>query len=350
MKILVVDDSVVFRTQISSALKGVEGVEVVGSAANGKIALQKLEQLSVDLMTLDMEMPELDGIGTLKAMKEKGLNTKVIVFSSQTVKGAEKALEALQAGANDVVLKPSGDHLNFDTAQENIRLSLVPKVRQFMLVPGVRPLERPVRTTTLPEVKKKRSLNGFLPEAIVIASSTGGPTALETIFERLKGCFRIPVFIVQHMPPVFTQILAKRLSQISGMNVKEAQQNEIAKAGTIYIAPGDWHMRLEKSEGSIVIRLDQGPQRNSVRPAADYLFETASSIFRNNLFGIVLTGMGEDGAAGARAIQNEGGIVGIQDKKSCVVFGMPGAVHANDNYDVMGDLEFIVDCLYKVAL
>lgn len=348
MKILVVDDSVVFRTQISSALKGVEGIEVVGTAPNGKIALQKLEQLSVDLMTLDMEMPELDGIGTLKAMKEKGFKTKVIVFSSQTVKGAEKALEALENGANDVVLKPSGDELNFETAQENIRISLVPKVRQFMSV--ATPVRLLQTQAIMPAPTHKLNIDLFSAHAVVIASSTGGPNALEAIFSELKGPLDIPIFIVQHMPPVFTGILAKRLSNLSGLEVKEATPNEVVKKGTVYIAPGDWHMKLEKKADQIFITLDQDPQRNSVRPAADFLFETAAKIYGKKLLGIVLTGMGEDGAVGAQAVKESGGFIAIQNKESCVVFGMPGAVFANDSFDSMGDLSFISQTLKKVAL
>ncbi len=340
MKVLVVDDSIVFRTQISSSLKGIDGVEVVGSASNGKIALEKLEQLSVDLITLDMEMPEMNGMETLREIKKRGLKTKVIIFSSQTVRGAEKALEALSEGADDVVAKPSGEELNFENAGDAVRAALIPKVMQFMrpVVTDVAPKIThiaPVVNKDLPKIK----LTQFSPSIGVIASSTGGPTALESIFSNLKGhTLKKPLLIVQHMPPVFTQILAKRLTDISGLDVREAKDGEAIVPGRVYIAPGDFHMLLRRADKDTIIQLNQNAQRNSVRPAADYLFETAAELFSKNCFGVVLTGMGEDGALGAKRVRQAGGAVMIQNKESCIVFGMPGAVFANNDYDEIGDL------------
>lgn len=353
IKVLVVDDSIVFRTQISASLKDVEGVEVVGTAPNGKIAIQKLGQLSVDLVTLDMEMPEMNGLETIKELRAKGFKTKVIVFSSQTTRGAEIALEALRLGANDVVAKPSGDHLNFETAQTIIKEALVPRVLQFInAIPMKKVAPNSLRQNV--EVKShapKINLNNFFPKALVIASSTGGPNALETIFSTLKGPFKIPVLIVQHMPPVFTQILAKRISDMVGSEVREATNNEILKAGTVYMAPGGFHMQLKQNNDRIIkIELHQGPERNSVRPAADYLFETAADIFKHQLLGVVLTGMGEDGAVGAKKIHNLGGGIIIQSKESCVVFGMPGAVYENNDFDEIKNLDEISTYLKTVLL
>lgn len=352
MRIMVVDDSIVFRSQISSALVGVEGIEIVGTAPNGKIAVQKLEQIQVDLITLDMEMPELNGIETLKLIKQKGIKVKVIVFSSQTVRGAEKALEALREGADDVVAKPEGEGVNFETALESIRISLVPRVKQFMISQpqAARPVytgESILRPKVTPVHSKiaKQKIAGFDPQAIVIASSTGGPTALETIFSQLKGPFKKPIFLVQHMPPVFTQILAKRLSSLTDCPAEEAISSQKTNPQSFLVAPGDFHMILEKENDGVYAKLTQSPMRNSVRPAADNLFETASEIYGANLLGIVLTGMGEDGALGAKKIRNNGGRVLIQNKESCVVFGMPGAVYANDDYDEIASLEGIVKLL-----
>lgn len=351
MRILVVDDSIVFRSQISSALVGVEGIEIVGTAANGRIAIQKLEQMQVDLITLDMEMPELNGIETLKLIRQKGIKVKVIVFSSQTVRGAEKALEALREGADDVVAKPEGEGVNFDSALDSIRASLVPRVKQFQFQKPIN--AKPIYTgesilrpqvSSAPKIAKQK-IAGFEPQAIVIASSTGGPTALETIFSQLKGPFRKPVFLVQHMPPVFTQILAKRLSKLSDIPAEEAISSQKTHSQSFLVAPGDFHLVLEKKNEGVFANLTQTPLRNSVRPAADNLFETASDIYGPNLLGIVLTGMGEDGALGAKKIRANGGRVLIQNKESCVVFGMPGAVYANDDYDEIASLEGIVQIL-----
>ena len=351
MKILVVDDSIVFRSQISASLSGVENVEVVGSAANGRIAIQKLHQMSVDLITLDMEMPELNGLETIREMKRLGLTTKIIVFSSQTISGAEKALEALAAGADDVVAKPSADNLDFTKAQKMIEEALIPRVLQF-LKSGRKLVKPPVslQSITTPTVTKKKNLKSFRPLAVVIASSTGGPTALENIFLNLKCMPRLPIFIVQHMPPVFTQILAKRLSEMSGITVHEATHNQPVTSGHTYLAPGGFHMTVVKEQQGLVIKLDESPHRNSVRPAADFLFESADTIYKDQLLGVVLTGMGEDGAVGSKRIHDSGGGIIIQDKESCVVFGMPGAVFVNDDYDDIMNLQEITNYLRAVIV
>jgi len=339
IRVLIVDDSVVFRSQITASLSGIPGLEVVGTASNGKIAIDKLKQNSIDLITLDMEMPEMDGMETLREIRKHGFKVKVIVFSSQTIKGAEKALLALKEGAHDVVAKPGGSGMNFEVASQAISESLVPKILQF--------------TQINPEVKqkvsekKKKNITEFLPKVIVIASSTGGPTALELFFSKIKKPFSVPVLIVQHMPPVFTQILAKRLSEISGLNIKEAENNEIIQNGVVYIAPGDYHMLVSNNEGAIKIKLNQEPQRNSVRPAADILFESAAQIYKENCLGVIFTGMGSDGAIGSDLIKKNNGFVVIQDKESCVVFGMPGAVYEENNFDYMGNPEKIASLLVE---
>jgi two-component system chemotaxis response regulator CheB len=352
MRIMVVDDSIVFRSQISSALTGVEGIEIVATAANGKIALQKLEQLQVDLITLDMEMPELNGLETLKLIRAKGLKVKVIVFSSQTIRGAEKALEALREGADDVVAKPEGDGVNFESALISIRSSLVPRVKQFQTLKA--PTQKPLYTgesilkpqTAASSAKSmKQRIQGFDPQAIVIASSTGGPTALETIFSQLKGPFKKPIFLVQHMPPVFTQILAKRLGALTDTPATEAITSQKVQSNSFLVAPGDYHMVLNKQADGLYATLNQTALRQSVRPAADNLFETASEIYGNQLLGIVLTGMGEDGLMGAKQVRAKGGRVLIQNKESCVVFGMPGACFAQDEYDEIASLDGIVQLL-----
>jgi two-component system chemotaxis response regulator CheB len=359
MKVLIVDDSVVFRTQISAALSGIPQIEVTGSAPNGSIALQKLKQLSVDLVTLDMEMPDMDGIEVLKAIREKSFNVRVIVFSSQTTKGAERALKALEAGADDVVAKPSSDDSQPNKSpQERVREALVPKILQFVKDSEKPPLVQTHSSEKFmldsqspnPEGFQKSPLLGFYPSAIVIASSTGGPTALELIFSQFPANLRTPILIAQHMPPVFTKILAKRLSDLSKRECDEAKHGEIITPGKIYVAPGDHHLQVVRKDGYPTLELHQGPQRNSVRPAADYLFESAATIFGSQCLGMVLTGMGQDGLCGALAVKRAGGRIVIQDEKSCVVFGMPGAVFRANCYDEIRDLEQITALLKELSV
>lgn len=354
IKVLVVDDSVVFRTQISSALSKCPQIQVVGTAANGSIALQKLKQLSVDVMTLDMEMPGMSGIDVLKEIRQASIPVHVIIFSSQTQRGAEAAISALEAGADDIVAKPSGEGLTLETAGKAIEEALIPKVLQFNSESANMDFEFDRKNSEpLPNVAKrispKQDLTQFSPKVLVIGSSTGGPAALEKIFQHITAPLNIPVMIVQHMPPVFTGVLAKRLSEICGVPASEATSGEVLKSNHIYVAPGDYHMVCEKVGSEIRVVIHQKPQRNSVRPAVDYLFESASELFNNTCLGIVLTGMGEDGLIGAKAIRERGGAVAIQDKESSVVFGMPGAIFQADEYDQIGNLEIIASIVRRVT-
>lgn len=358
MRILVVDDSIVFRSQIAKALADVPGVEVVGSASNGRIAIQKLEQGSIDLVTLDMEMPEMDGTDVLREIKRQGFSVRVIVFSGQTQQGAASALEALSLGAHDVVAKPVGSNVNFENAYLAIRSSLLPKIMQFMAKEQgatvvTSPVLSPERSSSPNVVEAnssiQRGINQFYPSLIVIGSSTGGPNALEKIFTSLNGELSIPIVIVQHMPPVFTQMLAKRLSDISGLSCHEAKNGEELLPNKVYVAPGDFHLVIEAKAGKHYLALNQLPQRNSVRPAVDFLFESAASLYGANCLGVVLTGMGEDGLVGARAIRKNGGRILIQNKESCIVFGMPGAIFENAQFDQIMPLDQIGSSLFRMS-
>jgi two-component system chemotaxis response regulator CheB len=245
MRVLVVDDSVVFRSQIKGALEGIEGVEVVGSANNGKIAIQKLQQVPVDLITLDLEMPEMGGLETIKEIKRLKFPLKIIVFSSHSTRGSEMTLEALRLGAEDFVAKPQGDDLTFANAQEKIREELLPKIMQFA---GVKVLRQnsPINITPLKSNFSKLDLHTFRPQVILIGSSTGGPPALEIVLKNLPKDYRLPILIAQHMPPIFTVSLARRLKETSGLESQEAIDNSELKPGHIYVAPGDFHLVLKK--------------------------------------------------------------------------------------------------------
>lgn len=357
IRTLIVDDSFVFRSQIRHACETIDAVELVGTASNGRDALKKISETHVDLMTLDLEMPEMNGIETLKEMRRLQLPTKVIVFSSFSKSGAEITLEALSLGASDFVLKPHA--LTEEGAgipeqpSDRIKKILMPTILSLFPQNPDTNLDKNqtshpiIDERILPALRPYAILNkqSFQPTLVVIGCSTGGPRALDQIFSHLKGPIHCPLFIVQHMPPTFTASLAERLGKLSGIESAEAQHGETLKSNRIYVAPGAYHSRLVESGGKIEIRLDQGPLINSIRPAVDPLFSSAAQIFKNKCLGIVLTGMGQDGKDGAIAIKSFGGAVAIQNKESCVVFGMPGAVHQSGAYDWIENLEQISQLL-----
>lgn len=330
IRVLIVDDSVLFRSQIQMALKDIPDLEVVGTAANGKIALEKLALQEVDLVTMDIEMPVMDGLEAVKEIRAKGIKSKIILFSSLSKPGAEKTFEGLRLGATDFATKPLSDGSAL-TPADKIKEALVPKILALF-----------GRTATPSSVTKKMSPSThiswetFNPQVMVIASSTGGPPALTDFFANFKEPVPYPILITQHMPPLFTTSLASTLAAVSGRVCKEAVQGETLVPNQMYVAPGDFHMRLGGDKSSPIIVLDQGPQRNYVRPCADFLFESAARIFGKNTLGLVFTGMGRDGADGAKAVKEVGGAILIQNEASCVVFGMPGAVYEAGHFDFEG--------------
>lgn len=324
MKVLIVDDSVVFRMAIKQALGEVPGVEVVGALSNGQLAVDFLKKGGgVDLITLDMEMPVLDGLETIKAIREIDKEVPIVVFSALTTKGAEKTIQALQNGANDFVTKQEAGGANsIDKSLEMIRQSLLPMLKEIQQSQFKTPIKEIGQ-----EVPKKESKDFTLvkkPRLIVMASSTGGPEALGTIFRSLKPGANTPILLVQHMPPVFTQKLAEMLSKISpGYDVCEATSGMELKPSTCYIAPGDYHMVLT-SKGTL--ELNQGEKVCFVRPAANVLFESVANNYNQQVASIVLTGMGDDGALGVKALSQKGSYNFYQSKRTCTVFGMPAAV------------------------
>lgn len=346
MKVLIVDDSAVYRSRIRAALSGFSWLEIAGALANGQVALDFLKQTPVDLVVLDMEMPVMDGLRALRELRKTDRKTRVVVFSSTTVEGSEATLEALSSGADDFVTKPSGE-VEGTSVDQLIRRDLLPKIEQFS---KGRTTGKQAAATALATGRPKKDLLKFQPAAVVIASSTGGPAAHDAIFSNLgQGTLRCPVFIAQHMPPVFTETFARRLASCSGLPCKEATHGEAVR-DCVYVAPGDFHLTVARTGNSVITSLDKEPPRNSVRPAADHLFETASEVYGAGLMGFVYTGMGEDGLAGSKAIRKREGGIMIQNAESCVVFGMPGAVFAANDYDAIGDLEQITAQLRRMIL
>jgi len=343
IRVLIADDSVVYRSLIRAALTELPNVEVTGAASNGRLAIERLSQTAADLVILDLEMPEMDGLQTLTEIKKQGFPCKVLMFSSASKRGAEITMEALKLGASDFIAKPGGAEAGETNGpQAKIRLLLEPKINALFY-------------DTLPDVSvqpgspkhefKPVDWAGFQPEIVVIGSSTGGPSALERVFSNLRGPLNCPIIIVQHMPPIFTAVLAERLYKISGVPATEASDGMLLQKNNIYVAPGDFHLRLHGEPGNVHIKLDQGPMINYVRPAVDPLFESAATIYKMRCLAIVLTGMGADGRWGSESVKNSGGAVVIQNQESCVVFGMPGAVFQSGAFDRAIDPESIASLL-----
>lgn len=335
---MVVDDSVLFRKHLSGLIESYPDLEVVANASDGVICLQELEKHQIDLVVLDIEMPRLDGLETVRKIRHSRNPVKVIIISSLGVNAREMTISALSAGADDFVPKPQGGR-SLAESLDTLRETLIPKITQFHR--GIEaPLKRSVAKTVSSDAKQsswpKLSLAEINPDIIVIASSTGGPRALGEFFSGLKDTPNLPpILIAQHMPPMFTENLAKRLGKESGLDSQEAKDGEYIERGRVYVAPGDNHLEIKGSR----IVLHQNPLRNSVRPAADFLFESAADSFEKSVLALVFTGMGEDGLDGSIAVKNKGGFVAIQDRESSTVWGMPGSVYQSNAYDYIFSLE-----------
>lgn len=321
-----VDDSALVRRLIVTALAEASDIEVVGTARDGLDAIEKVEELRPDVVTLDIEMPHLDGLGALEKIRASQPRLPVIMFSTLTERGASATLEALSRGASDYVTKPS----NTGSVAEglvSVRDQLVPRIRALAGVRRLTPTTRPPRPRTVAPVRRAGAAAGPAA-ALLIGCSTGGPDALATVLSGLPADLGVPVLVVQHMPPVFTTMLAQRLDRISPLSVREAATGDVPMAGEVLIAPGDWHLRVEagRGTGQPRVTLDQGPQENFCRPAVDVLFRSAAQVYGGRLVATVLTGMGQDGLEGVKALVEQGARVIVQDQESSVVWGMPGAV------------------------
>ncbi|NBT12640.1 MAG: chemotaxis-specific protein-glutamate methyltransferase CheB [Planctomycetia bacterium] len=320
IRVLLVDDSATIRSLLSATLTADPDLAIAGAAVNGRMAVEMVAAAPPDIVLLDVEMPVLDGIAALREIRRLQPRLPVIMFSSLTERGAKATLDALLAGANDYASKPAG--LEADAVATVIRDELVAKIKA--LVPRRRRFERSAAPT--PHARRPPPLAGGPVRAVVIAVSTGGPTALAEVLPACGADLGVPVLIVQHMPAFFTAQLAERLSRICGRPVHEAQEGRAIAGNDILLAPGGRHLAVAGDGGSARVRLTDEPPENSCRPSADVLFRSAATVWRAGVLGVVLTGMGRDGLAGARAIVEAGGAVIAQDEFSSVVWGMPGEV------------------------
>ena len=323
-RVLIVDDSVVVRGIVSKMLQEDGQIEVVNTAADGVIALAKLEQCEVDVILLDIEMPRMTGLEVLKKLRELRNRTPVVMFSSLTQRGASATIEALMLGAKDYVMKPGGAFMtDANEGKRAIMEELIPKVKQAAAKIGVGHAARTKSPSVLPirNTKQKKQI-----DAVLIGVSTGGPQALAKLIPKLGSDFPVPVIIVQHMPAAFTKHLSDRLTTDSGFPVSEAVHGQKLEAGTYVVAPGGFHLGVKRFASKVVVALNDRPAVNACKPSADVLFESAATAYSGNVLGVVLTGMGSDGTVGAKAIAQAGGSVIVQDEESSVVWGMPGSV------------------------
>jgi two-component system, chemotaxis family, protein-glutamate methylesterase/glutaminase len=367
IKVLVVDDSVVVRRLIVDALSDAPNITVVGTAANGLLAQAKIDQLRPDAITMDIEMPQMDGIAAVRELRKRHPRIPVIMFSTLSASGASATLEALAAGATDYVTKPS----NVGSIAQSIaavREQLVPKIHALAGRPGpaapgsapARPGAAPARpgapapgssrlaagpARPAPPARPARRGSQGRVDLLAIGSSTGGPDALSKVLGALPRDLPVPIVITQHMPPVFTKMFADRLDRSVPMTVLEAADGMELAPGTVYIAPGDRHLVLQRRGTATVTQLSGAPPENSCRPAVDVMFRSVAAVYGGSAYAAVLTGMGYDGRNGAKVLRDAGAEVLAQDEASSVVWGMPGAVVGAGLADEVLPLDEIAACL-----
>lgn len=331
IRVLVVDDAVVFRRLLTEVLSSDPALEVVGTAPNGRIALARIPQVAPDVVILDVEMPEMDGLATLAELRRSYPRLPVIMFSALTERGALATLDALASGAADYFTKPESTD-GVQASLDVVREQLIPEIK--VLCKGI-PLSgaetaaervstsaeqtRPPDATPAPAANRRVNL-------LAIGSSTGGPKALGEVLRRLPADFPVAIAIVQHMPPMFTRLLAERLSAEFAIPVQEATTGAVLQPGRALLAPGDYHMKVVKDGPRFRALLNQETPENSCRPAVDVLLRSVATAAGANSLAVILTGMGQDGLRGCQAVREAGGQVVVQDEMTSVVWGMPGCV------------------------
>lgn len=326
-KILLVDDSAVVRGLLARLIDAQPGMEVVSTAPNGKVGVDKTRELDPDLVVLDIEMPVMTGLEALVEIRKTHPKTPIVMFSTLTENGASATMTALERGASDYAAKPNAAS-NMSAALEMVKDELVTKIEALLGPNGVR--RRPAGSAgapapATPPAAPRRAVS-VRPQAVVLGSSTGGPHALEVFLAAIKQPLPVPIYVTQHMPATFTRVLAERLNTKVPTTVVEGEEGMEAEPGHCYIAPGGLHMGLRRDGTSVKLQLLNTPPVNSCRPSVEPMFEMALKIYNKRLVGVMLTGMGADGLDGARGIAALGSPMIVQDEATSVVWGMPGAV------------------------
>lgn len=344
LRVLVVDDTIMYRMVLGDILRAMPGVEVVGTANNGRLALSRLASLKPDLITLDVEMPIMNGLETLEALHKDYPEIGVIMLSTLTKRGSETTMKALELGAFDFIAKPDAE-----AKQENIeylRNALLPRIQAFAKRKELRNLLRQPRSappatlsaTSAPIAAPKRTGKS---KAVAIGISTGGPNALSQVLPQLPK-LGVPVFIVQHMPPLFTRSLAESLDAKCQYSVCEAEHGSIVRPDVIYIAPGGKQMKvMSGTGGDKMIQITDDPPENNCKPAVDYLFRSVAREYGGLSTGVIMTGMGGDGTLGLRVLKGFGAVTIGQSAETCVVYGMPKAAIEAGVVDVIAPLQNI---------
>ncbi len=359
---LVVDDTIVYRKIVGDALKQMPGIEVVGTANNGKIALSKIKTLKPDLMTLDIEMPEMNGIELLQHLQKIDNPPLVIMVSTLTHQGGELTLRAMELGAFDVLPKPEEGKMAENLLK--VKKTLEPIVKhvkrhKFGIIDQparpksatkVTPKASELQATTRPVQSRPAGIRSK-SEIIGIGISTGGPNALSKMIPMLPKDLKVPVLIVQHMPPVFTASLANSLNKKSAIEVREAMDGDTITPGTVLIAPGGKQMKIVAGADGLTrkIKITDDPPENSCKPSADYLFRSIAQHYVGRATGVIMTGMGSDGSKGLVQMKNNGSFIIAQDEKTCTVYGMPKEPTESGIVDVIAPLEKIADEIVKTV-
>jgi len=349
IRVLIVDDSAVVRGALGRIVDEQPDLMVVTTAPNGRIALDALRHQRADVVLLDIEMPEMDGLTALPLILSQHPETRVIMASSLTQRGAEITMQAMALGASDFIAKPAAR--SGTAALASVSQEIASKVRAIGRAARGRP--RPTSATAPVRGGVPRSTilapraGDASPCVLAIAASTGGPNALSDLLSALPRAFPLPILITQHMPPVFTALLAQRLERDSGRPCREARHGEPIEPGHTYIAPGDHHLLVRTHEGQPYVQLTQTAPENFCRPSADPMLRTIAAMYGPSTLAVVLTGMGEDGLRGCREVQQRGGRVLVQDEASSVVWGMPGAVaNAGLAHDILPVSELATSILH----
>lgn len=340
IRIAVVDDSAFMRKLISEMIEEDEIFEVVAKFRNGKELVDKGENYNFDVVTLDIEMPILDGPDTLRELKRRNIKYKVIMLSSLSKRGSEKTMECLDLGALDFVMKPSG----FVKDMNEIKVELTQKILEIQ---KEKKLDRGIKKQKVKtKIPKKLEDNELLKsskdeiniKAIVIGASTGGPKALQQVLPLFDKGINVPIFVVQHMPKGFTKAFSERMNRLCKIRVVEAEDNMKIEKDTIYIAPGGRHMIVFNED---IIKLNNDPTMWGVRPAVDKLFESAVEVYKGNVISAILTGMGKDGAKGTELVKKAGGITISEAEETCTIYGMPRSAYETGMVDMVLRIEEI---------